>query len=176
MAVRDGRPQVGILMGSDSDWDTMEGAAERLASFEIPYEVQVVSAHRSPKAVMQYAQTARRRGLAVIIAGAGGAAHLGGVVAAYTTLPVIGVPVASTPLQGLDALLATVQMPPGVPVATVAIGRGGAENAAILAAQIIGLRSRAVRTRLERFKVELAESVEGKNIRLQRKIAPEHDG
>ena len=171
MAVRDGRPQVGILMGSDSDWDTMEGAAERLASFEIPYEVQVVSAHRSPKAVMQYAQTARRRGLAVIIAGAGGAAHLGGVVAAYTTLPVIGVPVASTPLQGFDALLATVQMPGGVPVATVAIGRAGAENAAVLAAQILALRSRPLRERLERFKTELAESVEGKNLRLQRKIS-----
>src|SRR5438093_2001935 len=175
MAVREGKPQVGIVMGSDSDWETMEGAAERLAAFEIPYEVQVVSAHRSPKTVMQYAQSARRRGLGVVIAGAGGAAHLAGVVAAHTTLPVIGVPVATSALGGLDALLATVQMPPGVPVATVAIGRGGAENAAILAAQIIGLKSRAVRTRLERFKVELAQSVEGKNIRLQRKIAPEHN-
>jgi len=173
MAAREGRPQVGILMGSDSDWETMEGAAERLTAFEIPYEVQVVSAHRSPKAVMQYAQSARRRGLNVIIAGAGGAAHLGGVVAAYTTLPVIGVPVASTPLQGLDALLATVQMPAGVPVATVAIGRSGAENAGVLAAQILALRSRPLRERLERFKTELAESVEGKNLRLQRKISPE---
>src|SRR5438034_11805209 len=176
MASRDGRPQVGIVMGSDSDWDTMEAAAERLKDLDIEYEVQVMSAHRSPKLVRQYAESARRRGLAVLIAGAGGAAHLAGVVAAHTTIPVIGVPVPSGSLQGLDALLATVQMPPGVPVATVAIGRGGAENAAILAAQIIGLRSRAVRTRLERFKVELAESVEGKNIRLQRKIAPEHDG
>ena len=174
MAVRDGKPQVGILMGSDTDWDTMEGAAQRLAEFEIPYEVQVVSAHRSPKAVMQYAQTARRRGLGVIIAGAGGAAHLAGVVAAHTMLPVIGVPVASTPLQGLDALLATVQMPGGVPVATVAIGRSGAENAAVLAAQILALRSRPLRERLERFKTELAESVEGKNLRLQRKISPEN--
>jgi len=176
MATGDGRVQVGIVMGSDSDWETMEATAERLESFEITYEVQVMSAHRSPKTVMQYAQSARRRGLSVIIAGAGVAAHLAGVVAAHTTIPVIGVPVPSGSLQGLDALLATVQMPPRVPVATVAIGRGGAENAAILAAQIIGLRSRAVRTRLERFKVELAESVEGKNIRLQRKIAPEHDG
>jgi len=173
MALRDGRPQVGIVMGSDSDWETMEGAAERLKGFEIDFEVQVMSAHRSPKTVMQYAQTARRRGLAVVIAGAGGAAHLAGVIAAHTTLPVIGVPVPSTSLQGLDALLATVQMPPGVPVATVAIGRGGAENAAILAAQILGLRSRALRQRLERFKAELAESVEGKNLRLQRKIFPE---
>src|SRR5262252_2836724 len=176
MATTDGKMQVGIVMGSDSDWETMEAAAERLESFEITYEVQVMSAHRSPKTVMQYAQTARRRGLSVIIAGAGAAAHLAGVVAAHTTIPVIGVPVAAGSLLGLDALLATVQMPPGVPVATVAIGRGGAENAAILAAQIIGLKSRAVRTRLERFKVELAESVEGKNIRLQRKIAPEHNG
>ncbi len=174
MATRDGRPVVGILMGSDSDWDTMEVAGQRLAAFEIPYEVQVLSAHRSPKAVMQYAQSARRRGLGVIIVGAGGAAHLGGMVAAYTTLPVIGVPVASTTLQGLDALLATVQMPAGVPVATVAIGRAGAENAAILAAQILSIRNRALKERLERFKVELVESVEGKNLRLQRKISPEN--
>ncbi len=173
MAGREGRPQVGIVMGSDSDWDTMEGAAERLQSFELEFEVQVMSAHRSPKAVMRYAQTARRRGLGVVIAGAGGAAHLAGVVAAHTTLPVIGVPVVSGGLGGFDALLATVQMPPGVPVATVAIGRGGAENAAILAAQILSLKSRALRQRLERFKAELAESVEGKNLRLQRKLFPD---
>ncbi len=173
MAVRDGRPQVGIVMGSDSDWETMEAAAERLKHLEIDYEVQVMSAHRSPKLVRQYAEGARRRGLAVLIAGAGGAAHLAGVVAAHTTLPVIGVPVAAGGLGGLDALLATVQMPPGVPVATVAIGRGGAENAAILAAQILSLKNRALRQRLERFKAELAESVEGKNLRLQRKLFPE---
>jgi phosphoribosylaminoimidazole carboxylase PurE protein len=172
MAARDGRPQVGIIMGSDSDWETMEAAAERLRAFEIPHEVQVMSAHRSPKIVMQYAHTARRRGLGVIIAGAGGAAHLAGVVAAHTTLPVIGVPVASGTLLGLDSLLATVQMPPGVPVATVGIGRGGAENAAILAVQMLALHSRVLRERLERFKVELAESVAGRNLRLQRKIAP----
>jgi phosphoribosylaminoimidazole carboxylase PurE protein len=173
MAGRDGRPQVGILMGSDSDWDTMEGAAERLQTFDIEFEVQVMSAHRSPKAVMQYAQSARRRGIGVLIAGAGGAAHLAGVVAAHTTLPVIGVPVATSSLQGLDALLATVQMPPGVPVATVAIGRGGAENAAILAVQILSIRSRALRQRLERYKSELVASVEGKNLRLQRKLFPD---
>jgi 5-(carboxyamino)imidazole ribonucleotide mutase len=173
MALRDGRPQVGIVMGSDSDWDTMEGAADRLKAFEVDFEVQVLSAHRSPKAVMQYAQSARRRGLLVMIAGAGGAAHLAGVVAANTTLPVVGVPVPSTALQGLDALLATVQMPTGVPVATVAIGRSGAENAGILAVQILSLRSRALRQRLERFKAELAESVAGKNLRLQRKVFPE---
>jgi len=172
MAVRDGRPQVGIVMGSDSDWETMEGAAERLRSFEVDYEVQVMSAHRSPKVVTRYAESARRRGLGVVIAGAGGAAHLAGVVAAHTTLPVIGVPVASSALGGLDALLATVQMPPGVPVATVAIGRGGAENAAVLAVEILSLRNRLLRQRLERFKAELAESVAGKNLRLQRKISP----
>ena len=173
MSVRDGRPQVGIVMGSDSDWDTMEAATERLRSFEIDFEVQVMSAHRTPKAVMQYASSARRRGLGVIIAGAGGAAHLAGVIAAHTTLPVIGVPVATSSLNGLDALLATVQMPPGVPVATVAIGRGGAENAAILATQMLSLKSRALRQRLERFKAELAQSVEGKNLRLQRKLFPD---
>jgi len=173
MATRDGRAMVGILMGSDSDWETMEAAAERLKELEIDYEVQVMSAHRSPKVVRQYAESARRRGLAVVIAGAGGAAHLAGVVAAHTTLPVIGVPVPTGALGGMDALLATVQMPPGVPVATVAIGRGGAENAAILAAQILAVKNRAVRQRLERLKAELAEGVEGKNIRLQRKLFPE---
>jgi phosphoribosylaminoimidazole carboxylase PurE protein len=173
MAGRDGRPLVGILMGSDSDWETMEAAAQRLAAFEIPYEVRVMSAHRSPKVVGQYAQTARRRGLGVIIVGAGGAAHLGGVVASWTTLPVIGVPVASTPLNGMDALLATVQMPGGVPVATVAVGKAGAENAAILAAQILSVKSRPLRQRLEKFKDELRQSVEGKDLRLQRKLHPD---
>jgi phosphoribosylamine--glycine ligase len=176
MAARDGRPQVGIVMGSDSDWETMEPAVDRLRAFEIEYEVQVMSAHRSPKTVAKYAQTARRRGLGVIIAGAGGAAHLAGVVAAHTTVPVIGVPVPSGTLLGFDSLLATVQMPPGVPVATVGIGRGGAENAGILAAQMLAIRSRAVRDRLERFKVELEESVEGKNLRLQRKLDPGESG
>jgi len=174
MATRDGRVLVGILMGSDSDWETMEPAAQRLATFEIPYEVQVMSAHRTPKVVMKYAESVRRRGLGAVIVGAGGAAHLAGVVAAWTTIPVIGVPVSSTSLNGLDALLATVQMPAGVPVATVAVGRAGAENAAILAAQILSLKNRALRARLERYKVELAESVEGKNVRLQRKISTEN--
>lgn len=175
MAGREDKPLVGIVMGSDSDWETMEAAVKRLEEFEIPYEVQVMSAHRSPKTVAKYAESARRRGLGVVIAGAGGAAHLAGVVAAHTTLPVIGVPVSSSSLGGLDALLATVQMPPGVPVATVAVGRGGAENAAILAAQILALHSRTLRQKLERFKLELVESVEGNNLRLQRKIAPERD-
>ena len=170
MAGRDGQPLVGIIMGSDSDWETMEPAAKRLRAFEIPFEVQVMSAHRSPAVVAEYATSARKRGLGVIIAAAGAAAHLGGVVAAHTTLPVIGVPVASTPLGGLDALLATVQMPSGIPVATVAIG--GADNAAILAAQILGVRDAAIQQRLEKFKAELAEGVKQKNLRLQKKVDP----
>jgi len=173
MSGREGKPLVGILMGSDSDWDTMSAAAERLAAWEIAYEVQVLSAHRSPKATAKYAETARRRGLQVIIAGAGGAAHLAGVVAASATIPVIGVPVATSSLNGLDALLSTVMMPAGIPVATVAIGRGGAENAAILAAEILSLRQPALRQRLERYKAELVEGVEAKNLRLQRKLFPD---
>ena len=168
MRARDGQALVGIIMGSDSDWETMEPAAKRLRAFEIPCDVQVMSAHRSPAVVAEYASSARKRGLAVIIAGAGGAAHLAGVVAAHTTLPVIGVPVASSSLNGLDALLATAQMPSGIPVATVAIG--GAENAAILAAQILGVRDAAIQQRLEKFKAELAEGVKQKNLRLQKKV------
>ena len=168
MTARDGQALVGILMGSDGDWETMEPAAKRLKALEIGFDVQVMSAHRSPAVVAEYASTARKRGLAVIIAGAGGAAHLAGVVAAHTTLPVIGVPVASSSLNGLDALLATVQMPSGIPVATVAIG--GAENAAILAAQILGVRDAAMQQRLEKFKAELAEGVKQKNLRLQKKV------
>jgi len=173
MTARDGQALVGIIMGSDSDWETMEPAAKRLRAFEIPCDVQVMSAHRSPAAVAEYASSARKRGLAVIIAGAGGAAHLAGVVAAHTTLPVIGVPVGVS-LGGLDALLATVQMPSGIPVATVAIG--GADNAAILAAQILGVRDAAIQQRLEKFKAELAEGVKQKNLRLQKKVDPGNAG
>jgi len=173
MTARDGQALVGIIMGSDSDWETMEPAAKRLRAFEIPCDVQVMSAHRSPAAVAEYASSARKRGLAVIIAGAGGAAHLAGVVAAHTTLPVIGVPVGVS-LGGLDALLATVQMPSGIPVATVAIG--GADNAAILAAQILGVRDAAIQQRLEKFKAELAEGVKQKNLRLQKKVDSGHAG
>jgi len=166
MATGDGRVQVGIVMGSDSDWETMEATAERLESFEITYEVQVMSAHRSPKTVMQYAQSARRRGLSVIIAGAGVAAHLAGVVAAHTTIPVIGVPVPSGSLQGLDALLATVQMPPGVPVATVAIG--GARNAGVLAAQIMALEDSALAARLKEQRSKMAANVAEKSKKVER--------
>ncbi|MFN8627820.1 MAG: 5-(carboxyamino)imidazole ribonucleotide mutase [Candidatus Binatia bacterium] len=160
-------PRVGILMGSDSDWDVMAAAAKRLDAFGVAYEVAVTSAHRAPQRTAEYARTARARGLQVLIAGAGLAAHLAGVVAAHTTLPVIGVPLDAGTLRGADALLATVQMPPGVPVATVAIGKAGAENAAILAAQILALQDARLAARLAAFKHELAQQVEEKDARLQ---------
>ena len=138
------KPQVSIVMGSDSDLDIMREAAKALEEFGISYEVDVTSAHRSPDRTAEYARKAAGRGIRVIIAGAGGAAHLAGVIAAHTTLPVIGVPIPSTALNGMDSLLATVQMPAGIPVATVAIGKPGATNAGILAAQILGLSSAAV--------------------------------
>lgn len=164
--------RVGILMGSDTDWAVMSAAATRLQGLGIPHEVTVVSAHRSPQRTAEYATTARARGLQVIIAGAGMAAHLAGVVAAHTTLPVIGVPLEASSLSGLDALLATVQMPPGIPVATVAIGKAGADNAAILAAQILALSDPDLAARLDALKVELARQVEEKNARLQQERAP----
>jgi 5-(carboxyamino)imidazole ribonucleotide mutase len=132
-------PLVGIIMGSTSDWDTMKHACEILDELQVPYEKKVVSAHRTPDYMFEYAETARNRGLKVIIAGAGGAAHLPGMVAAKTTLPVIGVPVQSKALNGMDSLLSIVQMPGGVPVATVAIGKAGAVNAGLLAAQILSI-------------------------------------
>lgn len=131
-------PKVGVIMGSSSDWETMKHACDILDELSVPYEKQVVSAHRTPDLMFEYAQNARNRGINVIIAGAGGAAHLPGMVAAKTTLPVIGVPVQSRALNGLDSLLSIVQMPGGVPVATVAIGKAGATNAGLLAAQILG--------------------------------------
>jgi phosphoribosylaminoimidazole carboxylase PurE protein len=160
-------PQVGILLGSDSDWDVMSAAAARLEALGIAYEVTVTSAHRAPQRTSAYASAARDRGVRVLIAGAGVAAHLAGVVAAHTILPVIGVPLESGSLRGIDALLATVQMPPGVPVATVAIGKGGAENAAILAAQILALSDEQLAARLSAFKADLARQVEEKDARLQ---------
>ncbi|MEC1259823.1 5-(carboxyamino)imidazole ribonucleotide mutase [Bacillus swezeyi] len=131
------KPLIGVIMGSTSDWETMKHACDIIEELEIPYEKKVVSAHRTPDFMFEYAETARERGLKVIIAGAGGAAHLPGMVAAKTTLPVIGVPVQSKALNGLDSLLSIVQMPGGVPVATVAIGKAGAVNAGLLAAQIL---------------------------------------
>lgn len=154
------RPLVGIVMGSDSDRPIMEEAAKMLSTLGIPCEITVSSAHRSPARTADYASTASRRGLEVIIAGAGWAAHLAGSLAAHTVLPVIGVPIDSSPLKGLDALLSTVQMPPGVPVAAVAIGAGGARNAAILAAQILALKYPEVRKRIVSYKKSLISSVQ----------------
>jgi 5-(carboxyamino)imidazole ribonucleotide mutase len=146
-------PRVGLIMGSDSDWPVMTDAAEALAEFEIPFEVGVVSAHRTPQRMLDYARTAAGRGIQVIIAGAGGAAHLPGMVASATPLPVIGVPVPLTRLDGLDSLLSIVQMPAGVPVATVSIG--GARNAGLLAARILGASEPALRERMVAFQADL---------------------
>jgi phosphoribosylaminoimidazole carboxylase PurE protein len=152
-------PVVGIVMGSDSDWKVMEKAASVLNELNIPFDVTVSSAHRSPERTTDYSSSARARGLRVIIAGAGAAAHLAGSIAALTTLPVIGVPLDSSSLNGLDALLATVQMPAGVPVATMAVGAAGAKNAAILAAQILAISDPGIESRLEQFKKEIADKV-----------------
>lgn len=153
---------VGVIMGSKSDWATMKLACDILDELEIPYEKKVVSAHRTPDLMFEYAETAAERGIKVIIAGAGGAAHLPGMVAAKTTLPVIGVPVKSSNLNGLDSLLSIVQMPGGIPVATVAIGNAGATNAGLLAAQMLGAFDQAVQARVEarreRVKQEVLES------------------
>lgn len=142
------KPVVGVIMGSTSDWETMKHACEILDELKVPYEKKVVSAHRTPDLMFEYAESAIERGLEVIIAGAGGAAHLPGMVAAKTVLPVIGVPVESKSLKGMDSLLSIVQMPGGVPVATVAIGAAGAKNAGLLAAQILGSTDREVQSRL----------------------------
>ncbi|AWP29538.1 phosphoribosylaminoimidazole carboxylase, catalytic subunit [Paenibacillus vortex V453] len=154
--------QVGVIMGSKSDWDTMSHACEVLDELEIPYEKKVVSAHRTPDLMFRYAEEAEGRGLRVIIAGAGGAAHLPGMVASKTVLPVIGVPVKSKALKGLDSLLSIVQMPGGIPVATVAIGKAGATNAGLLAAQILGTSDAGIRERVQarrdRIRDEVLES------------------
>jgi len=157
-----GAPQVGIVMGSDSDLEVMNAAAAILKQFQIPYEMTVASAHRSPQRAAEFAASASKKGMKVIIAGAGHAAHLAGVLAAHTVLPVIGVPIDSSCLQGLDALLATVQMPPGIPVATMAIGKSGARNAGILAVQIIATADPELGAKLENFKQEMARQVEEK--------------
>ncbi|MCM3444537.1 5-(carboxyamino)imidazole ribonucleotide mutase [Metabacillus halosaccharovorans] len=148
-------PIVGVIMGSTSDWDTMKFACDILDELSIPYEKKVVSAHRTPDYMFEYAENARNRGLKVIIAGAGGAAHLPGMVAAKTTLPVIGIPVQSKALNGLDSLLSIVQMPGGVPVATVAIGKAGATNAGLLAAEILSTNNQALADRLDTRREEL---------------------
>jgi 5-(carboxyamino)imidazole ribonucleotide mutase len=153
------QPLVGIVMGSRSDWDTMRGVDEIVGRFGVPHECRVVSAHRTPDWMAEYASTAISRGLEVIVAGAGGAAHLPGMVAAHTVLPVIGVPVQTSALNGLDSLLSIVQMPRGVPVATVAIGASGAVNAGLLAVAILATSRPELRARLEAYRSEMAAAV-----------------
>lgn len=161
------KPLVSIVMGSDSDLEIMSEAAKALKGFGIPHEIDISSAHRSPVRTSKFAREAAGRGIRIIIAGAGGAAHLAGVIAAETTLPVIGVPIPSTSLQGLDSLLAIVQMPAGIPVATVAIGKAGATNAGILAAQMLALGDPAIASKLEAHKEKLARGVEEKSKKLR---------
>jgi 5-(carboxyamino)imidazole ribonucleotide mutase len=162
-------PRVGIIMGSDSDYPVMSAAAEALAQFDVEHEVRVVSAHRTPYLMNTYAQQAAERGLKIIIAGAGGAAHLPGMVAAITTLPVIGVPVPLKTLDGLDSLLSIVQMPAGVPVATVSIG--GARNAGLLAVRILATADDVLARRISAFQLELASSAQAKDAALQARLA-----
>lgn len=152
-------PLVGVIMGSRSDWDTMEHTVQTLDAIGVPYEVRVVSAHRTPDLCFEYAATAESRGLEVIIAGAGGAAHLAGLVAAKTVLPVLGIPMQSKALSGLDSLLSIVQMPGGVPVGTLAIGKAGAVNAAIFAASILGTRHAEIREAVRRYRAERTQAV-----------------
>jgi 5-(carboxyamino)imidazole ribonucleotide mutase len=153
------QPKVGVIMGSQSDWETMRHACETLESLAIPFETRVVSAHRTPDLLFDYAKSAKSRGLQIIIAGAGGAAHLPGMCAAQTSLPVLGVPVQSKALNGLDSLLSIVQMPAGIPVATLAIGRAGAVNAALLAASILALQHSEVAGKLEEFRTNQTQKV-----------------
>ncbi|MEW6410356.1 MAG: 5-(carboxyamino)imidazole ribonucleotide mutase [Nitrospirota bacterium] len=163
------KPLVAIVMGSDSDLPVMEEAAKTLDEFGVPYEMTISSAHRSPKRTSDFAKDVESRGLRVIIAGAGGAAHLAGVIASETTLPVIGVPIDASPLKGMDSLFSTVQMPPGVPVATVGINN--ARNAAILAVQILAVSNKELRDKLNAFKAKLEKSVEEKAKKLTKKIS-----
>lgn len=158
---------VGIVMGSDSDLETMQEATKALEKFGIGYEINIISAHRTPKKAHEYASSAEKRGLEVIIAAAGGAAHLAGVMAAWTVLPVIGVPMQTQLSGGLDSLLSMVQMPAGVPVACVATGKAGAKNAALLAAQIMGVKYPEIREKMRTYKEKMAEEVEEKNKKLK---------
>jgi 5-(carboxyamino)imidazole ribonucleotide mutase len=169
MSEPNGDPVVGIVMGSDSDWPTMEPAAGALEEFGVPYEAHVLSAHRTPRRMLDYAEAAAGRGLRVIIAGAGGAAHLPGMVAAATPLPVIGVPRALDRLDGLDSLLSIVQMPAGVPVATVGIG--GGRNAGLLAVRILAASDDELRAAVARFQADLADSVVARDRALQQQLA-----
>jgi len=164
-------PLVGILMGSDSDWDKVSSAIDTLRDFGVPFEVRVMSAHRTPDLAAAYAAGAREHGLRVLLCAAGGAAHLAGVVAAHTTLPVLGIPVAGGALNGLDALLATVQMPAGVPVGTVALGSAGPTNAALLAIQILALADAQLATALTDYKAALERKVAAGNERVQQRLS-----
>jgi phosphoribosylaminoimidazole carboxylase PurE protein len=164
-------PVVGVVMGSDSDLPVMQRCLDVLEDFDIPYEANVLSAHRTPERAHEYASTARLRGLRVIVAAAGGAAHLAGVMASLTTLPVIGIPMPTASLGGADSLYSTVQMPAGVPVATVAIGEAGANNAALLAAQILALNDEELQHRLQAYRAELRRKVAEKNVRLHQRLA-----
>ena len=167
----DETPRVGIIMGSDSDWPKIKKAAAALDEFDISYEIQVMSAHRTPELVSQYATSAIDRGLQVIIAAAGGAAHLAGVVAAHTTLPVIGLPVPTTEMGGMDSLLSTVQMPGDVPVASMAVGMGGPRNAGLFAVQIMATACPELRQKLVEFKQKLVGQIAAKNTALQEAMA-----
>ncbi|SFC90189.1 5-(carboxyamino)imidazole ribonucleotide mutase [Peribacillus sp. B-H-3] len=153
------KPSVGVIMGSISDWETMKYACEALDQLEVPYEKRVVSAHRTPDVMFEYAESARDRDIKVIIAGAGGAAHLPGMVASKTTLPVIGVPVQSKALKGIDSLLSIVQMPGGIPVASVAIGKAGATNAGLLASQMLAIEDKELAQRLQSMRDEIRDKV-----------------
>ena len=164
----DNKPEVAVIMGSASDWETMKHACEMLDQFEVPYMKQVISAHRTPELMGEFAHNARANGLKVIIAGAGGAAHLPGMVAAQTTLPVIGIPMKGGAMDGLDALLATVQMPSGIPVATVALN--GAKNAAWLAAEILALGDEALAAKLDAERAAMARQIAAKEEKLQKEI------
>ena len=159
-------PQVAVIMGSSSDWETMSHACDILEKFHVPYEKQVISAHRTPELMVDFAHNARSRGIKVIIAGAGGAAHLPGMTAAQTTLPVIGVPVKSRALNGVDSLLSIVQMPGGIPVATTAIGNSGATNAGLLAVSILSTSNPDLAEALENYRADLKEMVEESNAKL----------
>ena len=161
------KPVVGIIMGSDTDLEVMQEAGKVLKLFEIPYEIGVYSAHRSPHRTSDYVKSARERGLKLIIAGAGASAHLAGVTAAETTIPVIGVPIGSSPLSGFDSLLSTVQMPPGVPVATMGVGKSGATNAGIFAVQVLALEDESLMKRLVEYKQELERSVAEQSKKIQ---------
>lgn len=163
-------PVVGIVMGSDSDWPKIKAARAALEEFSIPCEVRVMSAHRTPGIVAEYATTARARGIRVIIAAAGGAAHLAGVIAAHTTLPIIGIPVPTAELGGLDSLLSTVQMPGDIPVASMAVGMGGARNAGLFAVQILAISDTSLMERLVEFKSALVKKIASKDARLQEQI------